>query len=181
MKRLRKELINRLFEVSSEIYTKTYKKKKEPWNITKSELLSYSEDSFGYSLGVFLDSNNFELIPKVERHDCYHVLTGYSTRVEDEIALQYLSFGNGKRTPYLFGTVILGTLILPDYFGHYLKSYKKGKDANVFHDLDFKSLLKTNMNGFRDSIFSNKESHFIQGKPAKNNFSPLGYTSHFQI
>lgn len=160
MRALRKQLINWLFEVSSKIYTRIYKNQK-PWQITKSDLLSYSKNSLGYRLGLFLDKNNFELIPKVERHDCYHVLTGYSTKVEDEIALQYLSLANGKRSPYLYGVVILGTIILPDYFAYYLQSYKIGKEANVFHNLDFKSLLKVNINTIRQAIFSKQQIQTI--------------------
>ncbi|WP_034059909.1 Coq4 family protein [Lacinutrix jangbogonensis] len=161
MKKLRKQLINWLFAISSKIYTRIYKNHK-PWDITKTELLSCSKESLGFNLGLFLDQNNFELIPKVERHDCYHVLTGYSTEVEDEIALQYLSFGNGKRSPYLYGAVILGTIILPDYLTYYLKSYHIGKAANVFHNLDFKPLLKTNMDALRHVIFSTKQIQIIK-------------------
>ena len=160
MKTLRKQLINWLFEISSKLYTRIYKNHK-PWNITKNQLLSYSKNSLGFELGCFLDKNNFELIPKVERHDCYHVLTGYSTKVEDEIALQYLSLANGKRSPYLYGVVILGTIILPDYFDYYLQSYKIGKEANVFHNLDFKSLLKVNINTIRQAIFSKQQIQTI--------------------
>ncbi|WP_299890710.1 Coq4 family protein [uncultured Lacinutrix sp.] len=156
MKTLRKQLINWLFEISSKIYTQLFKDHK-PWRITKKELLGYTKDSFGYHLGLFLDKNNFELIPKVERHDCFHVLTNYSTKVEDEIALQYLSLGNGKNSPYLFGAIILGTIILPDYLTYYIKSYKIGKQVNVFHNLDFRPLLKVNIEQFREAIFTKKQ------------------------
>ncbi|WP_452219855.1 hypothetical protein [Lacinutrix salivirga] len=161
MKALRKQLINWLFEVSSKLYTQLFKNH-EPWGISKKELLSYSKTTFGYHLGVFLETNNFELIPKVERHDCYHVLTGYCTKVEDEIALQYLSLGNGKRSPYLFGAVILGTILLPDYLGYYIKSYHIGRQANTFHSLDFKPLLKINMKDFKQAIFSKKQLQTIK-------------------
>lgn len=156
MKAFRKQLINWLFEISNKIYTRIYKNHK-PWNITKKELLAYSKNSLGFYLGMFLSKNNFELIPKVERHDCYHVLTGYSTNVEDEIALQYLSFGNGKRSLYLYGAIILGTIILPDYLPYYIKSYRIGKQANVFYNLDYKQLLKVNLENFRTTIFSKKQ------------------------
>ena len=161
MRTLRKQLINWLFEISSKIYTQLFKDHK-PWGITRKELLGYTKDSFGYHLGLFLNKNNFELIPKVERHDCFHVLTNYSTKVEDEIALQYLSLGNGKNSPYLFGAIILGTIILPDYLTYYIKSYKIGKQANVFHNLDYKPLLKVNIEHFRQAIFSKKQIQTIR-------------------
>lgn len=167
MKTQRKQLINWLFNISSKVYTRLYKNH-EPWNISKKELLKYTKNSFGYHLGLFLKRNNFELIPKVERHDCYHVLTGYSTNVEDEIALQYLSLGNGKKSPYLFGAVILGTIILPDYLSYYLKSYRIGKHSNTFHSLDYKPLLNVDITRFRETIFSEKQIKTINTKIYEN-------------
>ncbi len=149
----RKRLIIWLFEKSQILYTKYFKKNK-PWHINKSDLLLYPEGSFGKKLGEFLELHGFDIIPKAERHDAYHILTGYNTTVESEIAQQYLCFGNGKRSPYLFGVMILGTLILPEYIGFYIKSYHVGKTANVFHNLDFKNLLNTPFNDLQSCIFS---------------------------
>ncbi len=150
---IRKQFIGWLFEKSQKIYTNMFKNHK-PWGIYKDDLLQYHEASLGKHLGIFLDKHGFELISKVERHDVYHVLTGYGIKVEDEIALQYLCFGNGKRSPYLYGAMILGTIILPDYLNYYYKSYHIGKNANAFHYFDFKKLLKVSIADLRFSIFS---------------------------
>ena len=129
-------------------------KNHKPWKITKDDLLKFPITSFGRHLGEFLNKNNFELIPKVERHDCYHVLCGYSTKVEDEIALQCLCYGNGKRSPYLYGAIILGIAILPDYYRYYLKSYKIGKASNAFHHYNYSKLLHVSIDNLRQAIFS---------------------------
>ncbi|WP_299102975.1 Coq4 family protein [uncultured Winogradskyella sp.] len=155
-KEKRKQLIIWLFEHSQRIYTSMFKSHK-PWKVSKADLLNYPMSSFGRHLGDFLDENNFELIPKVERHDCYHVLCGYSTKVEDEIALQCLCYGNGKRSPYLYGAIILGIAILPDYYKYYYTSFKTGKTANAFHHYDYQKLLKVSISDFRDAIFSKSE------------------------
>lgn len=147
---MRKEIIVWLFEKSQSIYTKF--KKKEPWNITSKELAEYPKKSIGHHLFVFLKENQFELIPKVERHDAYHIVTGYGTKVEDEIALQYLCYGNGKRSMYLFGVVFIGTLLLPDFLKYYLQSYKLGKRCNTFHHFDYKKLLRHDLKDFRSVI-----------------------------
>lgn len=149
---MRKKLIVWLFEKSQKIYTKF--KKKKPWNISRDELLTYPKNTFGYHLGSFLTKNGFELLPKVERHDAYHVLTNYSTQVQDEIALQYLCFGNGKRSPNLFGVVIVGTLLLPDYLTYYIESYKLGKNCNTFHHFNYKNLLNDDFEELRSIIFT---------------------------
>ena len=155
MKNLRKKLIITLFEISQNLYIKFGKRNKKAWTITKRELLEHDTNTFGFHLGDFLKRNNFDLIGKVERHDCYHVITGYSTKVEDEIALQYLCYGNGKRSIYLYGVIILGTLLLPDYFEYYLKSYRIGKVTNKFYHFNFIELLNTPIATLRASLFIN--------------------------
>ena len=156
MKFLRKRLIILLFEHSQRIYTSLFKNH-QSWNVTKADLLILPQPTFGRHLGNFLNENNFELIPKVERHDCYHVLCGYSTEVEDEIALQCLCYGNGKRSLYLYGAIILGVAILPDYYDYYYKSFKTGKSANPFHHFNYKKLLNVPIKDFREAIFSKSE------------------------
>jgi hypothetical protein len=157
---MRKKFIYWLFEHSQRMYIKF--KNKKPWGISSQELLTYSKDSFGFHLGKFLIENNFELLPKVERHDCYHLLTNYGTKVEDEIALQYVCFGNGKRSPYLFCVLFIGTILLPDYYRYYLKSYKLGKNCNQFHHFNYKNLLHFSFQEIRESIFNTQQILQIQ-------------------
>ncbi|APZ45100.1 hypothetical protein BW723_01770 [Polaribacter reichenbachii] len=152
---MRKKFIYWLFEHSQRIYIKF--KNKKPWDISADELLTYSKESFGYYLGKLLVVNNFELLPKVERHDCYHLITGYGTKVEDEIALQYVCFGNGKRSLYLIGVLLIGTLILPDYYKYYIKSYNLGKSCNTFHHFNYKNLLHFSFQEIREAIFNKQQ------------------------
>ena len=157
---MRKEFIYWLFEHSQRIYIKF--KNKNPWDITTDELLTYSKESFGYHLGMLLKTNNFQLLPKVERHDCYHLLTCYGTTVEDEVALQYVCFGNGKRSPYLLDVLFIGTLILPEYCKYYYKSYKLGKNCNQFHHFKYENLLQFPFQETREAIFSKQQILQIQ-------------------
>lgn len=163
-KKIRKRLIIRLFEKSQKFYVKYFKKHKIAWNITKHELLNYSKDTLGYQYIRFLIKNNFEILPKLERHDAYHVITGYKSEVQDEIALQYLCFGNGKRSIYLFGVILLGTILLPDYVTYYRQSYRIGKQANPFYNLDYEKLLATNLEEIQTVIFSKKSRILINNK-----------------
>jgi len=157
---MRRKLIIWLFEKSEKIYTAFKKKKK--WDVTRKELLTYPIETLGFQLGAFLTKNNFELIPKVERHDAYHVLTGYGTEVQDEIALQYLCFGNGKRSLYLFGVIAIGTILLPEYLSYYIKSYTLGKNCNPFHQFEYLHLLNYSLEELRCIIFSKTQlkNHF---------------------
>lgn len=160
----RKKIIEHLFKLSEKFYTRNFKKHKIAWNIDRSTLLTYPSCTFGYHLGVFLKENNFELIPKVERHDAYHVLTGFGTKVEDEIALQYVCFGNGKRSLYLLGVMIIGTLLLPDYLRYYLRSYTIGARANSFHHWDFKHVLHLPIEELRTVAFPQQYLRKLENK-----------------
>jgi ubiquinone biosynthesis protein Coq4 len=149
----RKEIVAWLFKNSQKLYGNLFLRRK-PWDIKKEDLLNYPTDSFGKHLGLFLAKHNFELIPKGERHDAYHTLTGYKTEVEDEIALQYLCIGNGKKSLYAIGAAIFGSIILPEYYKFYYASFWIGKNANVFHHFDYRLLLHVSLQDLRASIFS---------------------------
>lgn len=151
---MRKKLIIWMFNTSLGFYVKWFKRNQTPWQVTSRNLSTYPKESFGYKLGGFLTENNFELIPKVERHDAYHVLTQYGTNVEDEIALQYLCMANGKRSVYMAGVILLGSLVLPEYYKYYYNSFKIGRAANTFHSLDFERLLTAEYQEMHDAIFS---------------------------
>nr|WP_299384749.1 Coq4 family protein [Allomuricauda sp.] len=155
MKRLRKRLIVWLFDHSQRLYTNWFKHH-SGWQVNRDDLLQFPEGTLGNALGAFLLHNQFQLIPKVERHDAYHVLTGYGTQVEDEIALQYLCFGNGKRSPYLLGAIVLGTLLLPDHLKFYIKSYRMGKASHPFHQLDYEKLLGVPLDQLRSVFFGSR-------------------------
>ena len=150
----RKKIVVWLFEHSQKQYVRLFKQHKKAWNINVLELAMLPKKTLGYQYYQFLTTNNFSLMPKLERHDTYHLITGYKTQEQDEIALQYLCFGNGKRSIYLFCVLILGTLILPDYMSYYKRSYKIGKNANPFYKLDFESLLKTDLQDIQEVIFT---------------------------
>ena len=172
MKTEREKLITWLFNWTMVLYCRF--KKKKSWNITTQQLLDMPTDTFGYHLGQLLHTNGFELIPKVERHDAYHLITGFGTTVKEEIALQYACFGNGKRTPYLYGVLCLGTLLLPDYFSYYLKAYQYGKQANSFHHFDFKQILPLNFETFKSIIFSEKANNLNPNiKKLKSSLIPI--------
>ncbi|WP_290626868.1 hypothetical protein [Altibacter sp.] len=174
MKKQRKKLIHWLFKKTQLLYCRF--KKKAPWNITTLQLLQLPTTTFGHHLGSFLFKNGFELLPKVERHDAYHVLTGYSTRVEDEIALQFLCFGNGKRTPYLLGVLIVGSLLLPEYAGYYRDSFRIGKQLNPFHHYDYKLLLKQSFTDFKNSIFSEEQRQKLELLQKRHTYIHLSNT-----
>lgn len=152
---MRKKFLTALYQHSQKVYVTLFKSSQE-WGIRREDLLRYDPSSLGYQLGRFLEEHQFELIPQVEQHDIYHVLTGYSIAVEDEVALQCLCFGNGKRSLYLVGAIVIGTLVLPEHVPHYLRSYMKGKRLRPFCQYDYRNLLEVDFCQFQQMIRSSQ-------------------------
>lgn len=156
----RKRIITWLFNRAQHIYT-NYLKRSEPWTVTKAELLAMPHNTLGYNLGKFLLKNGFDMIPRAERHDAYHVVTGYSTDVQDEIAQQYLCLANGKRSPFLFGVITVGTLLLPEFLPYYLKSFVKGREMATFHHYDYEQLLHYDLQEFKKGLIKSRTFGYL--------------------
>lgn len=129
-----------LYEWSKKPYQK-FLKRSEPWPVTLPDLMQYPNTSLGFHLACFILKHNFDIQPKLEDHDVFHVLTGTGVSVPEEISMQYYLWGNGKRSVYQVAVILLGTLLFPDYHKLFSGAYKKGKRAHTFHQLNFLKLL----------------------------------------
>jgi len=177
---MRKQFITWLFHRSQRFYTQ-YFKRNTPWPLTVTDLLRYPNGSLGHRLGLFLHRSQFHLLPKVEHHDIYHLLSGIGTEVESEIALQYFLLGNGKRSPYLIGSILVGSLLLPEYGARYVKSYYRGRRANQLYHIDFLPLLTSDFQSLRSSLLPNSsEQRSHERKPLLKTFleAPLRKLRH---
>ena len=157
---MREKFIYWAFRNSQKTYLKYTDRK--PWVVTKEELINYPPESFGYHLGKYLLENNFELLPKAERHDAYHLITGYGNKVEDEIALQFVCFGNGKKSIYMLSAMIIGFLVFPEHLNYYIDSYKLGRNSNPFHQFKYQNLLNYTLIELREIIFNKQQILNIQ-------------------
>ncbi|MEX0290544.1 MAG: hypothetical protein AB3N14_15675 [Flavobacteriaceae bacterium] len=137
---MRAVILEHLYEWSKRPYQK-YFKKTDPWTQSAQELLQYPEGTLGFHLACFLLKHHFELQPKLESHDVFHVLTDTGISVPEEISMQYYLLGNGKRSLYLFTVIVLGTSLYPDELSRFYKAYQRGRRALPFHQLDFSRLL----------------------------------------
>lgn len=141
MENLRLKLLLFLYDSSSKMYASLFKPFQSAWGISKMEFLKYEQGSLGHSLGQFYHSKGFDVMPKLENHDVFHLLTETDTQAHDEIAMQFLLFGNGKISVYLIGVLLIGSILFPEYWTYYLKSFQKGKSMYRFYDVDFRALL----------------------------------------
>ncbi len=132
-----------MFKTLSKPYLRFFKAKKQAWNIKKADLLLLPTHSLGFHIGSFLDANGYELEPKMEEHDVYHVLSGTPTRVVDEIRLQYYMLGNGKRSIFLYIVLLTGIVLYHSQLSSFRNSYHKGKASLPFWHINFYDFLHT--------------------------------------
>lgn len=152
MKKIRVKILLLVYNKTQKLYRKYFKKKKRQWQLTEKQLLGFQEDSLGRKLGEFYKKHGFTMIPKMENHDVHHLVTGFGTNFEDEIAMQFLLLGNGKLNAHLLAAIVLGSLILPEYYKMYRKAYQKGKNMRTFYHWDFEALLWQNFENLKDFI-----------------------------
>ncbi len=155
MRGIRLKFMLWLYNWSSKAYAELFKNHKKAWGISKEDFSKYPKDSLGYALWMFYDERGFDVMPKLENHDVFHVLTDTDTKIHDEIAMQYLLFGNGKFSLYLLGMLLVGTFIFPEYAKYYVQTYARGKSMAKFYDIEFKPFLTSSLPEIQKSLYIN--------------------------
>lgn len=144
-------LIEKIYELSKKPYQKFFKKNKA-WDVSIPELIQHSQESLGFHLGCFLVKYNFEIQPKLEDHDVFHVLTNTGISVQEEIGMQYYLLGNGKRSLYLILVICSGTFFYPKCLKQFISEYQRGKSAHSFYHLNYLKLLKIPLCTIRETF-----------------------------
>ena len=119
--------------------------KKESWNLSTQQLLSFPNDTVGRALGEFLQKQEVEPLSKAEFHDVQHVLFDFSISFVDEVALQFFLRGNGIKTIASVTTTIGAWFILPFHWQYLKSSYQKGQQYNCVSVINTKSILQQNI------------------------------------
>lgn len=114
---------------------------KQPWAITTDQLQDLPKNSVGYHLGQFLYQHGFQLLPKFENHDLFHVLLNYQTTVVDEVRMQCCLAASGRNTFSTWITIIIGYLFYPESWSVFKAAYQRGKPLRNFSYWDFEALL----------------------------------------
>ena len=133
-------------------YRQVFKGKKEPWGETKESLKRFDKGSLGGEISRFLYQNGFELTPKMESHDVFHVITGYGTEMHEEAAMQFFLIGNGKKSKLARISAFVGFFIFPEYWKLYRDSYQRGKQTLHFSSWEFQEILFLEVKQFREDI-----------------------------
>lgn len=143
-----------LYNSSSKVYANIFKWNKKPWGISKADFMNYPIGSIGHNLGLFYKSKGFDVMPKLENHDVFHILTETGTEIQDEIAMQFLLLGNGKISLYLIAMLLIGGTLFPEHFGYYKRHFQKGRSLQSFHRLEFKEILHWQLTEIQVALYS---------------------------
>lgn len=139
-------LVEWLFRVTSVLYdsirTGVRGEARPAWGLSSRDLQDFPEGTLGRALGAYLEDRGFELMDGHESHDVFHLLTGVGNDAVSEVALQWLLLGNGKRTPYLFGAVAVGTLLFPEQLRCFARHFRRGRQLAPMYDVDYRARLR---------------------------------------
>ncbi|MEM6378943.1 MAG: hypothetical protein AAF705_12055 [Bacteroidota bacterium] len=138
-------------------YIQFFKKDKQGWGISVEQLATYPIGSLGRDLAVFLRKENFDLMDGLEDHDIYHVLLGYSTKVEQEAQMQFFLLGNGKRSLYAIGTSLIAFCTMSDQWLAFWRALNGGQKLAKVHLWNFRYLLKEKTTNIHDLLHSSSK------------------------
>jgi ubiquinone biosynthesis protein Coq4 len=105
-------LLGNVIPVHARVYTK-----RRAWGMKREDMLKYPEGTLGRELGLFLKQEDLQPVDRVERHDAFHILLGFSTALDDEAAMQFFLVGNGKISPFTMATAMFTGMVMPDKWG----------------------------------------------------------------
>ena len=151
----RAQLMPALVAQFSPLYAKLFKRNEKIWAENRQSLLAREKDSLGFALGLFLQTNDLHLMPRLETHDVYHVITAYPIDVQSEAELLFFILGNGKRTLFTLGATCLALILMPEWWGIYWQSFLKGRKANSFVNENLVEWLDKPLAEIRAYIFEN--------------------------
>ncbi len=159
IKKLRERLLIYLVEYTKPFYMKYCKIDQKAWQQNIHTLKRFPQKSLGSSLGSFLESEGFNLIPKLEDHDVLHVLLNYKTTIEGEVKMQFFLLGNRKRSWHSLFTAIIGACLVPKRSLSFLQEFAKGRRCVNISNWNFEHLLCEPIGLLQKQIF---------GEPLKN-------------
>lgn len=141
-------LLGEVIPVHAKLYFK-----REPWYMLREDMVKYPKGTLGNELGHFLKTEELQPVPKVERHDAYHILLDFTTHIDDEAAMQFFLIGNGKISPFTLGTAAFAGLMMPDHWKNFWVQLKRGRKAKSIAKWNFKELLNEDYEELKNIIF----------------------------
>jgi ubiquinone biosynthesis protein Coq4 len=141
MFRIREKCLQKLIGIAKPVYEKLCKSSKLPWKVKMEDLAAYPDQSLGKELYRFLTENNITMMERFENHDVCHVLTGYATDCVNESCMQFFLFGTGKKSIFVYGTLIISMMVLPEHWIKFFRAFKLGLKTPYFDEFNYEENL----------------------------------------
>lgn len=119
---------------------------------TLEQLLQMPMHTLGYQLGHFVKLRQLQLLPHYARHDIKHILLGYDTTGDGEVCLQSFMFGNGRISFPVVTTLLYGAVTMPEYWGRFVKAWRRGRAAVPIHNWQWWLLLPESLETLQQKI-----------------------------
>ncbi len=116
-------------------------RKPEIFPYSREALKAFPDKTLGKDLVNFLDEKQLDLLPYYARHDIKHILLNYDTTDEGEGCLQCFMLGNGHVSFPVVATVLYGFVTMPEYWGSFIKAFRRGKKLNSINDWKWFEIL----------------------------------------
>jgi hypothetical protein len=142
--------------IAKPVYLRIAKRNKPAWGHSMDSLGRFQEGTLGKDMYYFLQHHALHLMPKCEDHDVFHVLFECQPCVEEEVRLQMILWGNGRKTAYTLLSVAIGWVLYPEHHAVFKAGYALGKRCRSITRWNFQYLLAENTQELRQ---------FIQGGP----------------
>ncbi len=141
-----------LVTTATPIYCWLQRHRKPAWAHTAQMLCTFPAGTLGREVGEFLCAHGMRLQPHAEEHDVFHVLLGYPPTVVGEARMQFALLGNGRRSLFVWASVVLGATMFPEYYPTFCQDYRDGQKCRPFSHWRFQHLLHENAEEMRTFI-----------------------------
>ncbi len=121
-----------------------------------AQLEYFPQGTVGSDLYLLLKKHGYHLLDHYEMHDAKHLLLGYDFTEQDEVKMQYYFVAQGVWTFPALGSVLLGTLLLPEYLHQYIREYRRGRAARLYPDWDDPALFHAQTEIMQHSLNTKK-------------------------
>jgi hypothetical protein len=111
----------------------------------------FADGTLGRELQGYFLRNRLEPEHEGLEFDMFSVLLRAGPALSQEIAVHWYLLGNGKAT--IGGCIGIATgFLMPSKAALFLRSYRKGRQALLFHQLDFGSMLHLDLGYIRSTF-----------------------------
>lgn len=121
---------------------------------TVKQLQRFPEGTVGKELFHFFMKNDLDMLPHYEKHDVKHVVLGYPPTEEGEVCLQCFMLANGRITLPVIFSVLIGSIIMPEKWGSFIKAWKRGGSTHSLNKLDWFNLIPQQLQQIQQQIFN---------------------------